>query len=38
MFYGSIAKKEELQIVGIDNTSFKTNEKAVEGVVLVIVN
>ena len=38
MFSGSIAKKEELQIVGIDNTTFKTNEKAVEGVVLVIVN
>ena len=38
MFSRGIAKKEELQIDGIDDTSFKTNENAVEGVVLVIVN
>ena len=38
MFYGMIGKKEELQIVGIGDASFKTDEKAVGGVVLLLVN
>ena len=38
MFYGRIGKKEEQQIVGISVASFKTDEKAIGGVVLLLVN
>ena len=37
-FYGRIGKKEELQIVGICDTSFNTDEKAVWEVFLLLVN
>ena len=38
MFCGRIGKKEDLQIVGIGDASFKTDEKAVGGVILLLVN
>ena len=38
MYYGMIGKKEELQIVGISVASFKTDEKAVGGIILLLVN
>ena len=37
MFYERFRMKEELQIVGIGDCSFKTDEKAVGGVVLLLV-
>ena len=33
-----IGKKKELQIVGISDASFKTDEKNVGGIILLLVN
>ena len=38
MFYGRTGKKEELQVVGIGYTSFKTDGEDVGGVVQLLVN
>ena len=38
MFYRRIGKKEEIQIVGVCVASFKTDEKAVGGIILLLVN
>ena len=38
MFYRIIGKKEELEIVGVGDASFKQYEKAVGGVILLLVN
>ena len=38
MFYGRIGKKEKLLIVGIGDASFKTDEKAVGGVILLLAD
>ena len=37
MFYGRLRKKEELQIVFIGDAPFKTDEKVVGGVILLLV-
>ena len=38
MFYGRIGKKEELQIVGIGDASFKQDEKTLTGIIMLLVN
>lgn len=38
MYYRIINKKEELQIIGIRDTSFKQDEKAVGDIILLLVN
>ena len=36
--YGYVGKKEDLRIVGIGDVLFKTSEKAVGGVVLLLAS
>ena len=38
MYYGRVGEKEELQIVGIGDASFKQDAKAVGGIKLLLVN
>ena len=38
IFFGIIEKKEELQIVGNGDASLQQDEKAVGGIILLLVN
>ena len=38
IIYGHVGQKEELMILGIDDASFKMDEKAVGGIILFFVN
>ena len=38
MAYGKIGEKEELQLIGIVDASYKTDEKSVGGIILMLAN
>ena len=38
VIYGKIGEKEKLQLIGIIDASYKTNEKSVDGMLLMIGN
>ena len=38
VFYGRVGDREELQIVSIGDALFKTDEKAIGGVILLLVS
>ena len=38
MYYRKDGRKEELQMVGIGDASFKTDEKAVGGVIFLLMD
>ena len=38
VFYGKVGDKEDLQIVGIGDASYKMDEKSTGGVILLLVS
>ena len=38
MTYGEIGVKEDLQLVGVVDASYKTDEKSIRGMILMITN
>ena len=36
--YGCIGKEDELKIIGIGDVSFKTDEKAIGGIIFLLEN
>ena len=38
VMYGRLGKKEDLQVIGMVDTSYKTDEKLIKGMILMIAN